>query len=327
MCKLESICADHFDFPKNSKDSHGHQLLISHPDNPNKGAAALLKSQMQNALNSYSTGNTLVGSNEAQSQNHPLSVDYLSSVFGIKEESISPHSHSHSQSFSSSPSYMANEITPVQVWEKVSTHPQSDNLNLTSICNYLRQKAKCHGYGAVIEQEEVDYILEVEYGLSLEQQKQLEQMSGLSLQPTERPRQNPPLAPSDNFEELQFSPSMAQFSDGAQDISSQGMANTSPESFAYQSFGYSPQPHSHSLHQQYTSASPETNYNPSHPGQSHFNASSPEAYPETFDDFQGLPTMQSQSLELDFSNSDVPVTSNPNYSPNAASDNVLYPNQ
>lgn len=321
VCKLESICADHFDFPKDSKDSHGHQLLISHPDNPNKGAAALLKAQMQNALNSYSAGNTLVtSSNETQSQDHPLSVDYLSSVFGIKEESLSPHTASHSHSHSSSPSYMANEITPVQVWEKVSTHPQLQNLNLTSICNYLRQKAKCHGYGAVIEQEEVDYILEVEYGLSLEQQKQIEQMSGLSLQPVQRPGQDLPPTSSETFEELQFSPSMAQFSDGSNGPSPQN--NMSPESFAYQSFEYSPQTHA----QQYTSASPGSQYNPSHSGQLQFDSASPEGYSEAYPDFQVLPTMQSQSLELDFSNT--PGNSaNPNYNPNTSSENILYSSQ
>ncbi|KAI9029635.1 hypothetical protein CLU79DRAFT_735136 [Phycomyces nitens] len=46
-----------------------------------------------------------------------------------------------------------------QVWERLSDHPRIEEVNIEELCREMKQKAKCSGSGAVIEEEELEKVL------------------------------------------------------------------------------------------------------------------------------------------------------------------------
>ncbi|KAL0076068.1 hypothetical protein F4703DRAFT_1320802 [Phycomyces blakesleeanus] len=46
-----------------------------------------------------------------------------------------------------------------QVWERLSDHPRIEEVNIEELCMEMKQKAKCSGSGAVIEEEELEKVL------------------------------------------------------------------------------------------------------------------------------------------------------------------------
>lgn len=54
---------------------------------------------------------------------------------------------------------VAQLVSCPKLWEKISTHPNFDDLDIDNLCSELKKKAKCSGHGPVVKEDDVNAVL------------------------------------------------------------------------------------------------------------------------------------------------------------------------